>query len=801
VSLLLAVIWIPVIVVQMLRMQSTAGSQISIVAAHQAHDVSRSLMRAAATLDWLASQLEEEESWKLEESVLASRVFALMRGVRVECNACLGAAFTLRNDYLMRFNFDPELAVFGSTAISKLRELARSSSRDSASKSVIVAPYTTESGLTNALVVKVFRRGEGVEAALMAYEFQLQQLVGETLIKDPAPALTQELCDAGGNHILGAERLREQYPVISLLSVPGGEWQLLTVPESGWFSLFPPEILFFSVVGLLMVSGSSLAVYRLTCRYGRLNSELREKSEALNAAHEKMSHDFNTLQAAQRRLAENELRTRVIYDRVSFGLALLDGKTGQILHLNPCGHQILGLSDRDLARLRIEDVLLLNDTVSAPSALGLSAVVPGEYFVRSGVAGLRRISLQLAPVVPREGEPERVLAVLQDETQRWQAEQDLRDHEERIRVLAETLPGPLLYIDRERRCRFANRAALQVLQELAGDAWVDPIGRRTEEFVAPPVYQFLQPFIEGALLGESIQFETTEELERLVGGAWIGFHRPLIRGGVVQGFFAFLVNISEQRRTESERRDLAKRVSEAHRMETVGTLAGGVAHEFNNMLQVVLGLADVLLERFREDAFAQENLNQIRYAGRRASDLTTQLLAFARFQPGSPLQLNFSDLVPGSLKLLRHAAGTGVDLKWSCERGLHNVLIDGSHLDLILANLILNSSHAMSGPGVIEIRARNLGSEESVEPGLAAAGQPSVVLSVMDNGCGMTPEVQARMFDPFFTTRAVGKGTGLGLSTVYGLVVQNGGRIDVRSAPGRGTAIHLLFPSCGPRGS
>jgi signal transduction histidine kinase len=588
--------------------------------------------------------------------------------------------------------------------------------------------------------------------------------------------------------------------VVSLLSVPGSEWQLLTLPESGWFSLFPPEILFFSAVGLLMVSGSSFAVYRLTFRYGRLNSELREKSEALNAAHEKMSDDFNTLQAAQQRLAASELRTRVIYDRVSVGVALLEGNSGRILHLNPCGHQILGLSDRDIEQLRMQDLLLLNDTVPSPSAIGLSAVVPGEYFVRSGAVGLRRISLQLAPVVPREGEPERVLAVLQDETQRWQAEQELRDHEERIRVLAETLPGPLLFIDSERRCRFANRAALQVLQELGGDAWVDPISRRTEEFVAPPIYQFLQPFIEGALRGEAIQFETNEELEKLLGAAWIGFHRPLIRGGVIQGFFAFLVNISEQRRTEAERRDLAKRLAEAHRMETVGTLAGGVAHEFNNMLQVVLGFADVLLMRFRDDVSVQENLLQIRQAARKASDLTKQLLAFARFQPGSPMRLNFSDLIPASLRLLRHAAGSGVDLKWSSDPGLHDVLIDDSHLDLILANLILNSSHAMGGPGVIEIRAQNLCAEASAEPGLAAAGQPSVVLSVIDSGCGMTPEVQARMFDPFFTTRAVGKGTGLGLSTVYGLVVQNGGRIDVRSAPGQGTAIHLLFPSCGPRG-
>jgi signal transduction histidine kinase len=144
---------------------------------------------------------------------------------------------------------------------------------------------------------------------------------------------------------------------------------------------------------------------------------------------------------------------------------------------------------------------------------------------------------------------------------------------------------------------------------------------------------------------------------------------------------------------------------------------------------------------------------------------------------------------------LKHAGGDGIQLKWSSEGPLDDVFIDSSHLELILANLILNARHAMNGHGVIEVRARNLPATAAAERGLPVAGQPSVLLSVCDTGCGMTPEVQARMFDPFFTTRAVGKGTGLGLPTVYGLVLQAGGRIDVRSEPGRGTAIHILFPS------
>ncbi|MGV2341391.1 MAG UNVERIFIED_CONTAM: ATP-binding protein [Planctomycetaceae bacterium] len=403
--------------------------------------------------------------------------------------------------------------------------------------------------------------------------------------------------------------------------------------------------------------------------------------------------------------------------------------------------------------------------------------------------------LALAPIVGRKGEPERQLAVLQDVTERWQAQQEVREQQERIQVLTDMLPGPLLFIDVDNRCQFVNAAARTLLENINGLSAGSPLGRRSDELLPPVIYDFVKPWIAEALRGDSCQFETTPELEQLGYGAWMFFHRPLRLHDRVIGFFSFLLDITQQRDEERRRREFDNRIAEAHRMETVGTLAGGVAHEFNNMLQVVLGLADVLLVHIEHDSFAVENLNHIRQAGRRASDLTRQLLAFARFQPGSPEQINFANLIPASLKLLRHAAGDGMKLRWNCIEPVHNVLIDPSHLDLILANLILNARYAMEDRGVIDIDARNLPANASAEPGLPLAGQAMVLVSVRDTGCGMNPEVQARMFDPFFSTRAVGKGTGLGLSTVYGLVLQAGGRIDVRSTPGKGTCIHLLFPA------
>jgi PAS domain S-box-containing protein len=636
---------------------------------------------------------------------------------------------------------------------------------------------------------------------VLVVEHDLDQLMQKhTLLTDQFPVL-HEICTVDGMHVFGTPGLTHQYPVRSRFTLPGQIWEILTVPRDGWFSFFPPEIFFFSTLGLLMLGGSTFSVWRLTLTHGRLIGELEEKSQALNAANLQMQGDLEKIQNAQRQLAVSELRTRTIYEQIPVGVGLLDAESGRFIAVNPEGCRILAASEPELQQLHLQGLLRKaptkaeTDANAEKSQLEISNFGPGEYFVTHGEDRVRCVQLALAPVVRKADEMHRRLAVLQDVTERWQAQQELRQHEERIRVLADTLPGPLLFIDPRERCQFANTAMLQLLQKVNGPSFSSPLGLKTEEFVPPVIHEFLRPSITRALAGEAAEFETNAEMEQLGLGAWMFFHRPLRRQGQVVGFFAFMLDITQQRVTEQQRRDLDSRMADAQRMETVGTLAGGVAHEFNNMLQVVLGFADVLLVHFAQDPFAVENLNYIRHAGRSASELTKQLLAFARFQPGTPVKVNFATVIPAALKLLKHAGGDEIQLRWSCDETLADVLVDPGHLELILANLLLNARHAMDGRGLIHLCARNLQANDAAEPGLPAAGQPSVLLSVCDTGCGMTPEVQARMFDPFFTTRSVGKGAGLGLSTVYGLVVQAGGRIDVRSTPGTGTAMHLLFPS------
>jgi signal transduction histidine kinase len=799
VAMLLSFLWTPVIFIHLRRTQADSAERITAMTNAQAEAFSVTLARSQLLLDWLAKSLTSREASDLPDQKLADEVHDILISGRLDKLSCVGFAAIFPNRYFVRFSPNVDGSVFDTPEFPGWNELTSIETQSVPSQQSLYGPYRTPSGSLNVVLVSRFRRPQSEAMGLLAYEYSLQALLSETKVSDPEVPLVQELLDENGRHLCGTENLEARFPVRSDFEIDGKKWKLLTLPKADWFSLFPAEILYLGSLSFVILIASSYSVWWLTIKYGRLNSNLLEKTNALDAANKKILSDFEELRATQRRLAASELRTRVIYDQIAIGVALVDRNSGRFLHVNPRGCQLLATPETALQQLRLQDLLVYTDSGSSLAAIDLNAVAPGEYFAKAGSSSIIRIQLTIAQVLSREGESDRVMVVLEDITQRWQAQQELREHEERFRVLVNTLPGPLLYIDSDHCCRFANDVAVSVLERLHGNNFVHPIGRRSEEFLAPPLFTFLEPWIELALRGESLQFETTPEIEQLIGGAWIGFHTPYYRNGHIEGFFAFLVDITEQRRSETERRQLAERMAEAHRMETVGTLAGGVAHEFNNMLQVVLGHAEVLLVHLQNDAFAQENLNNIRISGRRASDLTKQLLAFARFQNSSPIQLNFADLVPVALRLLRHAVGKDIQLVWNCQQGLDDVLIDQSHLDLILANLIFNSRHALDGKGTIEITARNLPADAAAEPGLPSAGQPSVLLSVCDRGCGMTPEVQARMFDPFFTTRAIGEGTGLGLSTVYGLVIQNSGRIDVRSAPGNGTSIHMLFPACSNR--
>ena len=258
------------------------------------------------------------------------------------------------------------------------------------------------------------------------------------------------------------------------------------------------------------------------------------------------------------------------------------------------------------------------------------------------------------------------------------------------------------------------------------------------------------------------------------------------------GFFR---DITDRKRAEEESDQLGKQLLQAQKMESIGRLAGGVAHDYNNMLNVIMGYTEMAMETVDRDLPLYNELSEVLAAARRSSDITRQLLAFARKQTILPVVLDLNDAVAGMLKMLQRLIGEDINLSWHPKTGLWLVKIDPAQVDQILANLCVNARDAIRDVGRITIATDNVTLDEDYclsHP--ACSPGDYVVLTVGDTGCGMDQETLERIFEPFFTTKEIGKGTGLGMSTVYGIVKQNGGLISIDSEPGKGTAITIYLP-------
>ncbi len=244
-----------------------------------------------------------------------------------------------------------------------------------------------------------------------------------------------------------------------------------------------------------------------------------------------------------------------------------------------------------------------------------------------------------------------------------------------------------------------------------------------------------------------------------------------------------------------DRKALEVRLAQAQKMESVGRLAGGVAHDFNNMLGVILGYTEMARDQVAPDDPVSDYLREIFVAAQRSADITQQLLAFARKQTIAPKVLDLDETVEGMLKMLRRLIGEDIDLVWRPESGWP-VLMDPSQVHQILANLCVNARDAIGGVGKITIETHTVTIDDAYCASHAGfVTGDFVVLAVSDNGCGMDRKTLDNLFEPFFTTKDISKGTGLGLATVYGIVRQNQGFINVYSELGQGTTFRIYLPA------
>ncbi|KJR40075.1 PAS/PAC sensor hybrid histidine kinase [Candidatus Magnetoovum chiemensis] len=257
-----------------------------------------------------------------------------------------------------------------------------------------------------------------------------------------------------------------------------------------------------------------------------------------------------------------------------------------------------------------------------------------------------------------------------------------------------------------------------------------------------------------------------------------------------------IIDMTEHKRAEEENKKLQRQLLQSHKMESIGRLAGGVAHDFNNMLGVIIGYTDILLDDSDINHPFYQGLCAIRQAAMRSSDLTKQLLAFARKQAVNPKKLNINSAVEDMLSMVKRVIGENIELILIKDEAIKDVKIDPTQIDQILVNLCVNAKDAVQtvnkSGGKITIETSNvIFSEEYCSDNSEALPGSYVMLAVSDNGCGMNKETLSFIFDPFFTTKDINKGTGLGLASVYGIVKQNKGFINVYSELNQGTAFKM----------
>jgi two-component system cell cycle sensor histidine kinase/response regulator CckA len=328
---------------------------------------------------------------------------------------------------------------------------------------------------------------------------------------------------------------------------------------------------------------------------------------------------------------------------------------------------------------------------------------------------------------------------------------------------------------------------------------VSKLGAFWEDRIHPEDYSRVMLTLRDHLEGRTPGYEAEYRLRHKSGTwVWVLARGRIIRrdeGGKPVRVCGTHLDVTDRKRAEEERERLHGQLMQAQKMESIGQLAGGVAHDFNNMLGVILGHTTMALESISRGDPLHGTLTEIHKAAQRSAELTRQLLAFARKQNVTPKVVDLNTTVGGTLSFLQRLIGEDIRLEWVPSAGLWPVRIDPTQVDQVLANLCANSRDAISGGGSVTIEAANVLFDPAYcdhHPGYAS-GQ-YVCLSVSDTGVGMSAEIQAHVFEPFFTSKGLGKGTGLGLATVYGIVKQNNGFISVYSEVGQGTTFRVYFP-------
>ena len=566
-----------------------------------------------------------------------------------------------------------------------------------------------------------------------------------------------------------------------MLSIP---WLILAITFSlvawgaaAWSPLPRQDFLLFS---LPLLAAAAVAVAIAVAR----RRALRMVEQALRSARE-----------TETSLRESEARLELAIEGSKGGWweIVMDPEAPQAvpdeIHLSPSSKALIGYQDHDFPnsqsawreQIYPADLTELQES-SFNHLMGLTPQHEAEYRIRHKNGDLRWIYVRGRIQRDSDGRPLRWSGVNWDITDKKTADERLHQ----LFQAVEQSPSIVIITDSDGNIEYVNPKFSRVTGYSA-DEVIGENPRILKQSDTPP--------------------DVHEELWRTIsaGGEWQGEFKnqkkdgepywvlasisPIINSeGVTTHYLGVQEDITERKKVEAQ-------LMQSQRMESLGLLVSGVAHDFNNLMTAVIGFADLALNKTPQDDQKRADLTEIKRAGETASWLTRQLLAFSRQQVLEPRVLDLNQVVGQTAQLLRHVLGDGIEMVIRQQPELWNVRCDPGQLEQVLMNLAVNSRDAMPGGGRVTLETANVEIDEAYASSHASAEPgPYVTLTVTDTGCGMDRDTQVRVFEPFFTTKQRGQGTGLGLSTVYGIVKQSGGYIWVYSEPDRGTTFKIHLP-------
>lgn len=499
-------------------------------------------------------------------------------------------------------------------------------------------------------------------------------------------------------------------------------------------------------------------------------------------------------QSSERRSRESEMFLRSTLDALRSHIAIIDNQ-GEILAVNKAWKTFAFENGADVekvceganyfdtcAEVYGEDALDVRKFMD-----GLKSVLSGEKEVFQfeypchSPFEKRWFFCRITPF-PKSGPP-CVVVAHENITERKLAEEALKNSELKMRTILDSLSIQVIFLRRDHTIDWANKS------------FCDFAACGRENLGGKKCYEFWE--------GQKGPCKDCSVGQAIKTGIPVGMVKKNMDGSriwhvvvcPVRDQAGRIVSMVELREDITERVTTEEQLRQVQKMEAIGRLAGGVAHDFNNMLSIIIGFAEISRNYMGPGHPLEDNLQEILSAARRSAEMTRHLLAFARKQAMSPKVLDFNATIENSRKMLQRLVGEDIDIRFIPGEPLSSVLMDPVQLDQILTNLAVNARDAIAGKGRITIETRDEVLDEAFcKTHVYAKPGHYVMVSISDDGCGMDSEIQSRIFEPFFTTKPQGEGTGLGLSTVFGIVKQNNGLVNVSSEAGQGTTFYIYLP-------